>query len=121
MEEASHAEGNLTTASGEASHAEGYITTASGEASHAEGKNTIAVGDSSHVEGFMDYEGEGYLFLTSTSYNNKIYKFNLSPENYIHIGTVVSVKPNGDWDSAVIKEINEGQLTITLDKTLGTL
>jgi hypothetical protein len=50
---ASHAEGFITTASGDyGSHSEGDNTLASGEASHAEGVNTIASGDfGSHAEG----------------------------------------------------------------------
>ncbi|PEZ15657.1 hypothetical protein CN345_31145, partial [Bacillus thuringiensis] len=37
----SHAEGDLTVATGENSHAEGYGTTASGFAAHSEGVNTV--------------------------------------------------------------------------------
>lgn len=46
-----HAEGILTTASGERSHAEGSTTLASGAGAHAEGVNTKATGDRSHAEG----------------------------------------------------------------------
>lgn len=49
---ASHAEGILTTASGQASHAEGYNTTASYTATHAEGSATTASGQSAHAEGY---------------------------------------------------------------------
>ena len=47
----SHAEGYHTTASGESSHAEGYSATASGSYAHAEGYNTVASGDHTHAEG----------------------------------------------------------------------
>ena len=47
----SHAEGELTTASGTSSHSEGTATIASGHYSHAEGRSTIASGDNSHAEG----------------------------------------------------------------------
>lgn len=47
----SHAEGNSTEASGYVSHAEGYGTVASHNQSHAEGSGTIASGSRSHAEG----------------------------------------------------------------------
>ncbi len=47
----SHAEGELTTASGTSSHAEGTATIASGHYSHAEGRSTTASGSNSHAEG----------------------------------------------------------------------
>ena len=49
---ASHAEGWMTTASGDYSHAEGAGTTAEGDASHAEGGYTRAEGWYSHAEGY---------------------------------------------------------------------
>lgn len=52
----SHAEGDLTTASGYQSHAEGYQTTASGDQSHSEGYQTYALGDYSHAEGIGNVE-----------------------------------------------------------------
>lgn len=48
---ASHAEGNETLASGYVSHSEGNLTKANGGASHAEGGQTEANGDYSHSEG----------------------------------------------------------------------
>lgn len=57
----SHAEGGVIdqdtavgggTASGDGSHAEGILTTASGNGSHAEGNSTSAAGDGSHAEGY---------------------------------------------------------------------
>ena len=70
----SHAEGSGTTASGDSSHAEGYITTASsdyahaegeyatvsGYASHAEGSKTTASGYASHVEGSFTVASGSY-------------------------------------------------------------
>lgn len=50
-ENGSHAEGNVTVASGKDAHAEGNYTTASGHHSHAEGDNTIASANFSHAEG----------------------------------------------------------------------
>lgn len=47
----SHAEGNMTQATGIASHAEGNHTQATAMCSHAEGTHTIASGKSSHAEG----------------------------------------------------------------------
>ena len=55
-----HAEGYMTTASGNSSHAEGYITTASGNSSHAEGSGTTASGDSSHAEGYITTASSDY-------------------------------------------------------------
>lgn len=57
--EASHAEGDHTTASGDNSHAEGYETTASGPFSHAECDYTTASGYASHAEGY-ESEASGY-------------------------------------------------------------
>ena len=54
----SHAEGYLTTASGEDSHAEGESNIASGWGAHAEGYSTTASGDSSHAEGEETYAYE---------------------------------------------------------------
>ncbi len=65
----SHAEGNSTTASGEASHAEGIYTIASGDYSHAEGASTIASGNCSHAQGlFCRSQAEG-SFTTGWSNN----------------------------------------------------
>ena len=47
----SHAEGYLTSTTGDYSHTEGSSTTASGKSSHAEGSNTVASADSAHAEG----------------------------------------------------------------------
>jgi hypothetical protein len=47
----SHAEGNVSVASGIASHAEGNRTQATAMCSHAEGTHTIASGKNSHAEG----------------------------------------------------------------------
>lgn len=55
----SHAEGLETTSSGVASHAEGYLTKATGHYSHAEGSATNAIGDYSHASGFAS-EANGY-------------------------------------------------------------
>lgn len=49
---ASHAEGNYTQATGMVSHAEGTHTIASGKISHAEGAQTNATGSQSHAEGY---------------------------------------------------------------------
>ena len=65
--EASHTEGNCTSATQKGAHAEGQFTLASGPASHAEGSITIAKGEGSHTEGIMTMaesygshaEGEG--------------------------------------------------------------
>ena len=47
-----HAEGEMTTASGESSHAEGRMSTASGSYSHAEGEHCAAGTFGSHAEGY---------------------------------------------------------------------
>jgi hypothetical protein len=58
-----HAEGFLTTGSGQYSHAEGYgtFTNANGQAAHTEGKWTLTTGDYSHAEG---------LFTTASAQNS---------------------------------------------------
>ena len=55
--EASHSEGQNTTANGDNSHSEGLETVASGEDSHSEGYRTLASGDESHSEGFQTTSG----------------------------------------------------------------
>jgi hypothetical protein len=72
----SHAEGTGTTASGTGSHAEGYYTTASGNYSHAEGQGTTVTGFGSHAEGYYTTavrtatHAEGYYTLASGNYSH---------------------------------------------------
>ena len=63
--DSSHAEGSATTASGAYSHAEGQGTTASGVSSHAEGNGTIASQDNQHVSGTFNVEDTNgdYAFI----------------------------------------------------------
>ena len=73
---ASHAEGDKTTASGDASHAEGYLTKAIGDDSHAEGCSTKAIGADSHAEGDKTTasgycsHAEGYNTTASGNYSH---------------------------------------------------
>jgi hypothetical protein len=70
-----HAEGNRTTSSGVASHAEGTHTTASADCAHAEGAQTTASGNNSHAEGlhtvasgyFSHAEGQGSANVKNTA------------------------------------------------------
>lgn len=66
----SHAEGNYTTASGRASHTEGYQSTASGQVSHAEGQITNATGSFSHSEGAWTKAGGMYSHAEGAGANN---------------------------------------------------
>lgn len=70
----SHAEGEVTIASGNMSHSEGNHTQATGGASHAEGNYTYAIGESSHAEGsdtvsYNDYEHASGKFNNSKKLN----------------------------------------------------
>jgi hypothetical protein len=71
-----HAEGYLTTASGNYSHSEGYNTTASGKYSHAEGNGITASGWDSHAEGFSTTasgnhsHAEGYQTAARSTYSH---------------------------------------------------
>ena len=58
----SHAEGKLTTASGDYSHAEGSKTTASNNYSHAEGYHTSANGNHSHAQGQYNIEDTSSVY-----------------------------------------------------------
>ena len=113
--ESSHAEGSGTTASGECSHAEGSYTTASGNTSHAEGSNTIASGYGSHAEGVgttasgYSSHAEGCGTIATSIYQHAQGKFNVEDSNskYAFIignGTDINNRSNAfavDWDGLI--------------------
>ena len=67
--EGSVEEGN-GEARGEASHAEGNATTALGRASHAEGEATTASGLSSHAQGCCNYDDESFIDMVGVGNDN---------------------------------------------------
>lgn len=64
-------------ARGEASHAEGDATTASGKASHTEGEATTASGAYSHAQGSSNYDDPSFIDMVGVG-NNRRNKKNAS-------------------------------------------
>ncbi len=125
--EYSHAEGETTTAIGKSSHSEGFRTKATEEASHAEGCATQAIGYGSHSEGMFTVaeapssHAEGgnsatcQIYLTGKA-NSLTYTYNEDPIfNYIITPNETSI------DGIIIKEFNNQNKTITLEKTLSDI
>jgi hypothetical protein len=100
---------------GENAFAEGENTFASGIGSHAEGRNTIASGDYSHAEGY-NYEFSDAVKVVSgddTTYTLSGWS------SAITIGRHLYDSSNGIY--AKIIDFSRSNLTVTLDKTLGSL
>lgn len=57
-------------ARGEASHAEGDSTTASGRASHTEGESTTASGAYSHAQGSSNYDDPAFIDMVGVGSND---------------------------------------------------
>lgn len=68
--EASHAEGDATTALGRASHAEGSGNEARGEGSHAEGESTTASGAYSHAQGSYNHNNPAFIDMVGVGSND---------------------------------------------------
>jgi hypothetical protein len=85
----SHAEGNRTISSGIASHTEGVHTTASSKGAHAEGAETNATGTQSHAEGGFTTaqglnshaEGEGTIATNLAEHSEGNYNISHTANN----------------------------------------
>ena len=86
----SHAEGQLSNASGFASHAEGTFSHAIGNSAHAEGGSSLAIGYYTHAEGKNatakgEYShAEGYYTSAGSDYQHVQGKYNIEDSNNIY-------------------------------------
>lgn len=86
----SHAEGQLSNASGFASHAEGTFSHAIGNSAHAEGGSSLAIGDYTHAEGNKatakgEYShAEGYYTRAGSNYQHVQGKYNIEDASNIY-------------------------------------
>ena len=105
----SHAEGIETTASGYYSHAEGYQTTASGLMSHAEGMWTKATGDQSHAEGGQ-----------STATGEQSHAEGLDTKAIAGLSHSEGEKTQAGWMSYYVNSSIGGLISITSDVDLSS-
>lgn len=90
----SHAEGQLSNASGFASHAEGTFSHAIGHSAHAEGGSSLAIGDYTHAEGHQtrakgEYSHvEGYQTRAESDYQHVQGKYNIEDANDVYADIV---------------------------------
>ena len=119
----SHAEGYVTTASGDCSHAEGYDTNASGAYSHAEGKTTVASGEYSHTEGYYSIssgycshaEGCSFFVYLTTSGDSNATTYHYHNETYSTDELAGRIVRFNNSESKIISNTGD---TFTVESTL---
>ena len=123
----SHAEGQLTRATGNAAHAEGQQTQAGGMGSHAEGYQAQASGTYSHAEGNATYangafshaEGQGGTYSDSgTTKTAGAFGAGAHTEGMYTIASGAGSHAEGQYTNAVGTSAHtEGQKTSATDST----